>query len=563
MTQRRSGPWSIAVLLLILGLVVTACTGATTTTPQQPAADQADPNGELITNAGGEPDTIDPNKASFQSEIAVILSVYEGLMTLDPATLKPMPATAAKDPDISADGLTWKVTLQPGLKYSDGSPLTAANYAYGFTRTCDPATAGDYAFVLYTIVGCEEWNGMDVKKATKAELDAAKAKLGVKANSATEIQFTLKEAAPYFKSILYMWVGMPVRESDVTKGGDKWTEPATYIGNGPFKMTEWKHNEKFVFERNDNYRKPAKLKKWTRVMINEGAVAFAAYRNNELDVTGVAAEDIRTVEGDAELKAQVQDVGSLATFYYGFNVTKPPFDDNNLRLAFAKSFDRTAYMRDVQKIGKPAEGGFIPPGMPGYDATDTTQKFDLTEAKKLFDAAKPASKDALKGLKFTYSSSARTKTRVEWVTQQWKTAFGVDIALDPVDRTAYTALVKKPETTPQLFSLGWIADFPDQQNWLTTVWISKSGVSGSRTGYNNPEFDRLVKAADKEPDAKKRDDTYLQAGKILSKDAPAAWIYYDATKYLKKPWVKGVVNSSSDAVLGQFKMAEVFLTKKG
>ena len=562
MTQRRSGPWSIAVLLLILGLVVTACTGATTT-PPQPTADQADPNGELITNAGGEPDTIDPNKASFQGEIAVILSVYEGLMTLDPATLKPIPATAAKDPEISADGLTWKVTLQPGLKYSDGTALTAANYVYGFTRTCDPATAGDYAFVLYTIVGCEEWNGMDVKKATKAELDAAKAKLGVKANSATEIQFTLKEAAPYFKSILYMWVGMPVRESDVTKGGEKWTEPATYIGNGPFKMTEWKHSEKFVFERNDNYRKPAKLKKWTRVMINEGAVAFAAYRNNELDVTGVAAESLRTVEGDPALKAEVQDTGTLATFYYGFNVTKPPFNDNNLRLAFAKSFDRVAYMRDVQKIGKPAEGGFIPPGMPGYDATDTTQKYDVAEAKKLFDAASPAAKAGLTGLKFTYSSSAATKTRVEWVTQQWKTNLGVDIGLDPVDRTAYTALVKKPETTPQLFSLGWIADFPDQQNWLTTVWISKSGVSGSRTGYNNPEFDRLVKAADKEPDPKKRDDTYLQAGKILSKDAPAAWNFYDAIKYLKKPWVKGVVNSSSDAVLGQFKMAEIFVTKKG
>ena len=561
MIRRRSGPWSIATLLLILGLVVTACTSAPAASP--PAADVADPNGELITNAGGEPDTIDPHKASFQGEIAVILSVFEGLMTLDPATLKPIPAAAAKDPEVSADGLTWKVTLQPGLKYSDGSALTAANYAYGFTRTCDPATAGQYAFVLYTIVGCEEWNGMDVKKDTKEKLDAAKAKLGVKANSVTEIQFTLKEAAPYFKSILYMWVGMPVRESDVTKGGDKWTEPVTYIGNGPFKMTEWKHSEKFVFERNDNYRKPAKLKKWTRVMINEGAVAFAAYRNNELDVTGVGAEDLRTVEGDPELKAQVQDAGALATFYYGFNITKPPFDDNNLRLAFSKSFDRAAYMRDVQKIGKPAEGGFIPPGMPGFDATDTTQKFDVAEAKKLFDAAKPASKDALKGLKFTYSSSARTKTRVEWVTQQWKTNLGVDIALDPVDRTAYTALVKQAATTPQLFSLGWIADFPDQQNWHTTVWISKTGVSGSRTGYNNPEFDKLVRAADKEADTAKRDAGYLAAGKMLSKDAPAAWIYYDATKYLKKPWVKGVVNSSADAVLGQFKIAEIFVTKKG
>ncbi|MBI3522570.1 MAG: peptide ABC transporter substrate-binding protein [Chloroflexi bacterium] len=561
MYQRRI--WPVLSLLLITSLLVTACT-STTQNPSASAGGAADPNGELVTNMGGEPDTIDPHKAQFNTEIGQVMMVFEGLMTLDPATLKPIPAAAAKDPEISADGLTWKVTLKDGLKFSDGTPLTAKDFAFGFTRTCDPATAGDYSYVLYVIAGCEAWNGMNVKKATPAELSAAKAKLGVKANSDKEIQFTLAEPAAYFRSILYMWVGMPARESDVTKGGDKWTEPATYIGNGPFKLTEWKHSEKMVFERNDSYRTPAKLKKWTKVMIGEGAVAFAAYRNNELDVNGISAEDLRAVDSDADLKSQLVDVGGAATFYYGFNVAKPPFNDANLRLAFAKSFDREAYIRDVQKIGKPvATGGFIPPGIPGYDKDDTIQKYDVAEAKKLFDAASPAAKDALKGLKFTYGSSARTKTRVEWVTQQWKTNLGVDIGLDPVDRTAFTALTKKPETTPQLFSLGWIADFPDQQNWHTTVWISKTGISSKTTGYSNPEFDRIVRAADKEQDPKKRDDAYLQAGKILSKDAPAAWIYYDASKYLKKPWVKGVTDTAVDSVLGEFRLYEIYVTKKG
>src|SRR5439155_1119007 len=115
------------------------------------------------------------------------------------------------------------------------------------------------------------------------------------------------DPGPYFKAIAATWVGVPSRQDMVEKGGDKWTEPATFIGNGPFKLTEWKHNEKLVFERNDSYKDPqtggaAKLKRWTKVMINEGAVAFAAYRNNELDAVGVAAEDLRTVDGDADLK---------------------------------------------------------------------------------------------------------------------------------------------------------------------------------------------------------------------------------------------------------------------
>lgn len=563
MTRSRRGIWSALSVLLAIGLIATACQPGTTT-PTQPASDY-DPNGELVTNMGSEPDTIDPHKASFVNEIGVIMQVFEGLMSLDPKTLKPIPAAAAKDPEVSADGLKYKYTLRDGLKFSDGSPLTAKDFAYGYTRTCSPQNAGDYAFVLFIIVGCDAWYHMDPKKATPAELQAGKDKLGIKVVGDKEIEFTLTEPAAYFPSITYMWVGMPARESDITKGGDKWTEPATFIGNGPFKLTEWKHNEKMVFERNDNYRQQVKLKKKTQVMINEGAVAFAAYRNNELDVTGVAAEDLRTIDSDPALKAQMGDAGGSCTFYYGFNTKRAPFDDQKVRLAFAKSFDREAFIRDVQKIGQPAKGGFIRAGFPGYDETDTVQKFDAAAAKQLIAQSKygAVTNAAFQGMKITYSSSARNKTRLEWVQQQWKNNLGVDIALDPVDSTAFTALTKKPETTPQVFVLGWCADFPDPQNWHTTVWISKDGISAGRTGYSNAEFDKLVREADKEKDTKKRDELYLKAGKILSEDAPAAWIYYDAGPRLVKPWVKGVTTTAIDAVLGQMRLWELYVTKKG
>ena len=137
-----------------------------------------------------------------------------------------------------------------------------------------------------------------------------------------------------------------------------------------------------VYERNTNYRTQAKLAKWTKVMINESAVAFAAYRNSELDIINYGAEQIRTVEGDADLKAQSTAIGGSCTIYVGFNTARAPFDDAKVRLAFAKSFDRAAYISDVAKIGKAAtEGGFIPPGLPGYDSGDTAQKFDPAAAK--------------------------------------------------------------------------------------------------------------------------------------------------------------------------------------
>jgi oligopeptide transport system substrate-binding protein len=551
-------------LAIGLAMLVTACTGQPSGGPPV-AADQPDPNGEITTNAGTEPNTIDPQLASFSTEIEQIMSVFEGLMTLDPKTLKPIPGAAAKDPEVSADGLTWKVTLRDGLKYSDGSPLTAKDFVYGFIRTCDVDI--DYAFVLSVVKGCDDLNNMDHKKASAAELKAARDKVGIRATGDKEITFSLTEPAAYFASILYMWVGMPVRESDVTKGGERWTEPSTYVGNGPFILKEWKHNDRFVYVPNPFYRlgKP-KLAKWTRVMIADGAVAFAAYRSNDLDEFAVASEDLRAINGDPELGKQVVDRVAAITNYYGFNVTRAPFNDVNVRLAFAKGFDREAYTKDVLGgIGKSANNGFIPPGIPGYDETDTVQKFDVAAAKQLLDKASPEAKAALTSVKFTYSSTARGKTRAEWIQQQWeKNLPGVKIALDPVDPSAFSGLFKGGASgqSPQVFTLGWVADFPDQQNWFTTVFISKSGVHSRRTGFNNAKFDQLVRAADGEKDPKKRDAMYVEAGKLLSAEAPAAWLNYSASKFLRKPWLKGVTDSSIDSTLGQFKQHEIYVTKK-
>jgi oligopeptide transport system substrate-binding protein len=567
MTPRNRSRWSLLAVFVAMALVISACQAQPGGGPTATGAtgDQVDPNAELVTNTGTEPNTIDPHAASFDNEIEQVLSVFEGLMTLDPKNLKPIPAAAAKDADVSADLKTWTFTLRDGLKFSDGTPLTAADFARGFTRTCNPKTAGEYEFVLATIVGCDEWFHMDLKKATPAELDAAKAKLGIKVVDAKTIQFTHKEPVPYFSSIAYLWVGMPVKQESLDKGGDKWTEPAFYIGNGPFILKEWKHNEKFVYEPNPNYRLGApKLKKWTRVMISEAAVSFAAYKNNELDAVGLTAPDLRSVEGDPTLKAQLLDIPRATSSYIGFNVTKPPFNDKTVRQAFSKAFDREDYCKNVVVICQPAKFGFIPPGIPGYDESDTVQKFEPAAGKALLDKATPEAKAALGSIKLTYSSTAIGKTRAEYIQSNFDKNLGVKLQLDPVDPSAFSGLFKggASANSPQMFTLGWIADFPDQQNWHSTVWGGNgTGVSSKRTGYKGDQFNKLTAQADGERDPKKRDDLYIQAGKILSEDAPAVWMYYGAAKSLLKPWVKGVSTSSIDSALGQFKMNEIFIIK--
>ncbi len=555
MTHRRNGFWAIAVALAILGLVASACQQGTA--PQPPSA-QADPEGELVVPLGAEPDTIDPQKESFVDEVGQTMLVFDALMTFDAKSLKPVPAAAKDLPKLSADGLTYTFTLKDGLKYSDGQPVAAANFVYAFKRLCDPAVAGEYAFTGYIVEGCEKYNNADTKKTSAADLQKLRDAVSVKAIDTNTVEYKLTEKAPYFLSIAALWVGVPTREDMVKKGGEKWTEPETFIGNGWFTLKEWKHNEKIVYERNPNHQPQAKLKRIVKPVIAEASVAFAAYRNNEIDIYGVGGEDRKVVEGDATLSKELVKSGDSCTFYYGFNVTKPPFDDANVRLAFAKAFDREAYNRDINQGIGTANASFMPPGFPNYDPDDANQKFDAAAAKQLIAQSKYAS--SMPKLTFSFSSSQRNKTRSEWAVGQWKQNLGVDVALDPQDRTTYTKNVKQPATTPQIFLLGWCADYPDTQDWLTTVFHSTSTVS--HTGWKNTAFDTLVRQADAEPDPAKREQQYKDAQRLLTKDAPTAFLYSTAAWRIVKPWIQNYSLSSMDFFFSIFKIGDIFVTKK-
>lgn len=559
----RSNAPPAATLLAALAFVVGACVAPA------PEQTQADPEGELRTRIPIEPASIDPQVDSSILGLSIAMSVFEPLLTFDPKTLRPIPAAARELPTASADGLSYTFRLRDGLSYSDGSPVRASDFAYGFSRLCDPAVKGYYASSGSIVAGCREWQRLDPKKDSPAALKAARDRLfaeGIKVLGEKELQFMLVEPAPYFLSVAALWLTAPVRESDVLRGGENWTEPQTYVGNGPFILSEWKHGERLVLTANPRYRNPPKIKKWTRVIIENPDIAFTAYRNGELDYLLIGPEDLPTVERDADLQRQVVDAEGSCTNFISFNQRRPPFDDHNVRLAFAKSLDREAFTRDIAKINKPASAGFIPPGLPGYDPGDTAQRFEPAIAKQLLERSRYAGREELRTIRWPYvkDPSGRFETRLAWFQQQWKTHLGVEILLDEVEREAVRQLFRRAETTPQLFGInGWCADYPDQQDWLSVVFASDSSFVAVRyTGYKSEEFDRLVKQADRESDPKRRDELYLKASRLLSGDAPVAWLVYPARKYLKKPWVQGIVDTALDLFPGFFRMTEIYVTKK-
>jgi len=495
----------------------------------------------LRVNIGSEPATTDPQKMSFVGEIGWGEMVFEGLYELD-LDLKPVPA-AAEGTEISEDGLTYTVTLKEGLKYSDGTPLTANDFEYAFKRLFDPRIEGrDYASIAYVIKGAQELSELDMTTVTDADatVEGMMDELGVEATDDKTIVFTLNNKAAYFPFILAIWVGWPSRQDMVEQGGETWTEPATYIGNGPFVLSEWAHSSGAAFTGNENYRegKP-KIERVEFRMIIDSAVSFQAYKQGELDVVGVAAEDLQAVQSDATLSKEFYQGAGNCTFYLGFNVQKPPFDNIKVRQAFSRAFDRDDYIEVVLSgLGLPAYS-FIPPDRPGYNEDLKQPEFNPEEAKTMLDEVIASDYGGtLPAIKLTFSASPRNQTRFEWMQNQIKENLGLDVQLEPVESKAYTELVKKPETTPQFFFLGWCQDYPDPQNWLSLVFQSNSTVT--HVGWVNEEFDRLTGEADTLTDFDARIELYDQAHALLVEETPVIFFYYNTTTLLIKPYISGM-----------------------
>lgn len=516
-----------------------ASTDATATTaPSGGTGTSSAIPGVLRVNWGSQPENLDLQQFSFVGEIGFAELIFEGLMTLD-KDLKPVPA-AAESCTASADGLTYTCKVRTGLKYSDGQPLTAKNFEYSWKRLFDPRVPNkQYSFVAYDIAGAEELDSTPVTDTAKIE--ELMGSIGIKATSDTEIVFTLKQKAAYFPYILTLWTGWPGRQDLIEAGGEDWTTDATgkyYIGNGPFVLKEYSETG-FRMEANPNYRGgQPKIKEIRGVYINDSAVSFQAYKKGELDVVGVAPEDLATVKADPELQADYIEVAGSCNFYIGFNTQKPPFDNVKVRQAFAQAFDRADYVNNVQQGLGDVALSFVPPDRPGHDADLKLYEFNAEAAKAALADAGFANGAGLPEIKLTYSSSPRNKTRMEWVQNQVKKNLGIDLVLDPVESKAYTGLVKDPATTPQVFFLGWCQDYPDPQNWLTLVFHSESTVT--HVGWKNEEYDTLTRQADAEPDQAKRLEMYSKAQEILVREAPAVFLFWDKNPYLVKPYIKGM-----------------------
>ena len=362
------------------------------------------------------------------------------------------------------------------------------------------------------------------------------------------LKIKLNAPTPFFHTIMGLWVAYPAKEENIAAGKeDQWMNSSKFqVGNGPYLWKTLEPQVKARFEPNANYYGDKAKTAVEFSFIADSAVSFNAYKNNEFDIVGLAAEDYKTIQADAALSKQATIYPGSCTQQLAMNNKFPPYDDKQFRAAVAQAFDRKAYVDNIlQGLGAPTLT-WIPPGYPGYDKDENRFQFNVDEAKKALAASKAPTADKVPGgkLKYFTSNTPRNKTRAEFIVQMLSKNLGMPIETVLVDPTEYTARQKKGDMDG-MFIQGWCADFPHQTNWLPTYFNSKSFAS--RWGYTNPANDKLMSDADQTVDATKAAAMYAQAQKTIVGDVSTMMMYNTVNQYLIKPWVTGIIKTPQDS----------------
>jgi oligopeptide transport system substrate-binding protein len=560
---------ALGACAVVLALACGQNGGGATSTEAAPTDQQV-----LRVNDQTEPNSYDPGQQTYTYEAAVGRLVFEPLLK-PKADLSDVEGAGAQSFDVSSDGLTYTFHLRSGAKWSDGKPVTAQDWVYGWKRLLNPALAAGYVggFFDQTVAGAAKYG--DVDQTNQSAVDSFLNGLGLSAPDDHTFVIKLQDRAPYFKWIASLWVATPIRKdiveqaaggafpsTDATKA-EMWANDAkTIVGNGMFKISEIQAKDHATLVPNTSYWGGApKLQKLIEYFITDANTAFAKYRTGDLDILSLSTDNVDVVKNDAVLKKQSALNKKLSTFWMVFNTQETPWDNEKLRMAFAKAIDRDKLANDVLHGTVSPFQTFIPKGMPGYDASlGDSQKFDPTAAKKLLQdsGVSPAS---LSKFKLLTRDSTANKTTNQFLVDQWKTNLGVDIPLDVIDSKTVTSHLRKGQ-----FDIygpdGWGADYPDQQDWFGIFF--KANCHSLNWGcVSLPGYEDLVNKANANGNASDRQGQYKQAQTQLVNSAAVAFIYQEAEFDVIKPYVSGLQITPIDdqRLPGDLYYHDVFIAK--
>lgn len=538
---------TILILALTVAVLLAAgCTGGAPSAPEpaggQPAAAQPTTPGEptlaeeqVIRVAEWDWAHIDPGIGGGRG-IEPVFNLFEGLMGVDYETGEVI-SLEAEDWEVSDDGLIYAFHLREGMKWSDGTPLTAHDYEYAWKRNLDPATGSRFPQTLYPIEGAEAFN-----KGETTDPDS----VGVEALDDLTLQVTLEQPTGYFLSILTYQPTYPLPRWSIEEYGDQWTKSGeSLVSNGPFMLEKWDHGVEAIGVPNPHYwgDKPTLERVvWKTYEDPFGPAQLTAYENGELDEAYVPELELERIRNDPKLSKELHRFPRSGTWFLILDTANAPFNDVQVRQALYLAIDRETLTKRILKGALAPAYTVTPPSIPIGHNPDARLEEGVDKAKELLADAGYPDGQGFPEATLTYESGALQKLLAEAIQGMWRENLGIEIQLNPMERRAFLAWRRTEiaEEPYDIYLYRWLSDYLDPANWANTLWDSDQDFFHTR--WENEEYDKLVRQGMVEANAEKRSELYQEAETLLVHDAPVIPLTGMDANWLIKPYVKGIIH---------------------
>jgi oligopeptide transport system substrate-binding protein len=529
-------------LLALTGLILTLSSCG----DYQSNVESGNREGTLHWGNGTEPQSLDPHIATGVPEHHIISSLMEGLVHKDGETLEPRPGVA-KSWEISADGRVYTFYLRQDARWSNGDPHNAHDYVWSWWRALQPALGNLYAYMYFPIANAKAYYDGEISDFSQ---------VGVKALDDYVLQVTLTEPIPYFLQLLDHYSTYPVHRATVEKfgkadqRGTRWTFEGNIVGNGAFKLKEWKINRRITVERNPFY--------WDAANVRLNQVVFyptenvtteeRMFRAGQLHYSGIPSDKIQVYSQSDDPSLRIQPY--LGVYFYRLNVDKPQLSDKRVRRALGMTINRDQLVSQITKGGQIPAYTITPPGTMGYyPESDLT--FDPEAAKKLLAEAGYPNGEGFPTTEILYNTSEGHRKIAVALQQMWKKHLNIDVVLLNQEWKVYLDTVSNHHY--EIARAGWIGDYVDPNNFLD-MFLCNGG--NNRTRWCNPKYDQIIlQQVPKAKSHQQRLALFQQAENILLEEMPVIPIYIYTSNNLVHPTVKNFGRN----ILNQANYREMYL----
>lgn len=473
---------------------------------------------------------VDPHGTNGMPEQRIMAAIFEGLVAKDPRTLEIVPAVADRW-EVSEDNMTYVFHIRENAKWSNGDPVTAHDFVNSWLRGLMPALGNETVTALFLFKNAEKYFFNEI---TDRSL------LGFKALDDQHLKIELENPTPYFLQLLDYIALFPVHTANIKKFGElddpanPWSKVGNFVGNGAFTLKDWMPGRSLIVEKNPYY--------WDRDTVRLNEIHFMPIEQLLVEERMFKARHLHRTEWMPYSKMPVyRDKNDpeynhypyFSTYFYVFNVTKPPFDDVRIRKALAYAVDRKTLVESVTNGVQSATGALTPPNTLGYTSKSQIL-FEPEKARQLLsDAGYPDGKN-FPSVELTYNNNEDHRKVAEAIQQMWKKHLGINVKLKNQEWKVYLHEVKS--LNHDIARMGWVGDYIDPNTFLG-VFTSDSG--DNKTGWKNKQYDDLLKKAATTVGKDERFEILQQAEALLLDEAPLIPLYNYTTNNLISTQLKG------------------------